>query len=56
MINLHILTVSKTSKIFFEGIGKAPIREVFREVEQSLRTVLRRKQNYGKMQFTRLWA
>ena len=39
--NLYILTVSKTSKIFFEGIGKAPIREVFREVEQSLRTLIK---------------
>jgi len=39
--NLHILTVSKTSKIFFEGIGKAPIREVFREVEQSLRILIK---------------
>ncbi|TES96073.1 MAG: hypothetical protein E3J90_08625, partial [Promethearchaeota archaeon] len=29
--NLRILKVSKTIKIFFEGIGKAPIREVFRE-------------------------
>ena len=41
--NLHILTFSKTSKIFFEGIGKAPIREVFREVEQSLRTLVKAK-------------
>ncbi|GAG94811.1 unnamed protein product, partial [marine sediment metagenome] len=39
--NLYILTVSKTSKIFFEGIGKAPIREVFREVEQSLRALIK---------------
>lgn len=39
--NLRILKVSKTIKIFFEGIGKAPIREVFREVEQSLRTLIK---------------
>ncbi len=39
--NLHILKVSKTSKISFEGIGKAPIREVFQEVEQSLRTLIK---------------
>jgi hypothetical protein len=39
--NLYILTISKTSKIFFEGIGKAPIREVFQEVEQSLRTLVK---------------
>jgi len=39
--NLYILTVSKTTKIFFEGIGKAPIREVFREVEQSLRILIK---------------
>jgi len=39
--NLYILTVSKTSKILFEGIGKAPIREVFREVERSLRTLIK---------------
>ncbi len=39
--NLHILKISKTRKIFFEGIGIAPIREVFREVEQSLRTLIK---------------
>lgn len=39
--NLYILKVSKTIKISFEGIGKAPIREVFREVEQSLRTLIK---------------
>ena len=39
--NLYILTVSKTSKIFFEGIGKVSIREVFREVERSLRAIVK---------------
>jgi len=39
--NLYILTVAKTSKIFFEGIGKAPIREVFQEIEQSLRALVK---------------
>ena len=38
---LYILTTSKTSKIFFEGIGKASIREVFYEVEQSLRALVK---------------
>lgn len=39
--NLYVLTISKTTKIFFEGIGKAPIREVFHEVEQSLRALVK---------------
>ena len=39
--NLYVLTVSKTFKTNFEGIGKAPIREVFREVELSLRALVR---------------
>jgi len=39
--NLYILTAAKTSKIIFEGIGKASIREVFREIEQSLRALVK---------------
>ncbi|TFF87923.1 MAG: hypothetical protein EU548_09575, partial [Promethearchaeota archaeon] len=48
--NLYILTVSKTSKIFFEGIGKASIREVFREVELALRSLVKA----GTKKFERL--
>lgn len=39
--NLYILTVSKTTKILFEGIGKSSIREVFREVENTLRSLIK---------------
>jgi len=39
--NLYILTVSKKSKVFFEGLSRASIREVFREIEQSLRAIVK---------------
>ncbi len=39
--SLYVLTVSKTTKINFEGIGKASIREVFHEVELSLRALVK---------------
>lgn len=39
--NLYILSVSKSTKIHFEGIGKAAIREVFKEVEHALRSLIK---------------
>ncbi|MFO8020741.1 MAG: hypothetical protein R6U96_19110, partial [Promethearchaeia archaeon] len=39
--NLYILSVSKSVKIQFEGLGKAAIRDVFQEVEHTLRSLIK---------------
>lgn len=39
--NLYILTASKSSKVYFEGLGKRSVREVFQEVELQLKAILK---------------
>ena len=38
---LYILNASKTNKVYFEGLGKRSVREVFHEVELQLRAILK---------------
>lgn len=38
---LYILSASKTNKVYFEGLGKRSVREVFHEVELQLRAILK---------------
>ena len=38
---LYILSASKTTKVYFEGLGKRSVREVFHEVELQLRAILK---------------
>jgi len=39
--DLYILSVSKTTKVYFEGLGKKSIRDIFHEMELQLRAILK---------------